>query len=247
MIKLILLSFLCLALNGPVYGHSEEANPDCLTAGSVKIKLSINVPPGACGCDSTENGEEQNLCLGLENSQKISDAVLDVLKRNPESSYDVIKNLQLHRFIYGMEYNDFSKNIKDNDFSFDGYAELKELVGKYKICKKECKVYFTLRKALRENAANAKITEEKNADGDSKTITVEGDVIVLGDSIKEIQELLVRDIQVTNVVFKAKTFLADVNLPNALWHGKFVRVEAENMMITATSVWDVDGCTYRLF
>jgi hypothetical protein len=248
MIKLILIAFLCFALSGPVYGDSEEEEPaksDCLTAGSAKIKLSINVPPGACGCPDDDDEEAASLCLGLENSQKISDAVQNIIKSN-EDSYDVIQKLKLHRFMYGMEYNDFSANIKDNDFDLVGFAELKELVEKYKICKKECKVYYTLRKSLRDDSASATVEEIKNADGKTKTITVTGKLVILGDSINEVQEKMVKDIQVTGVTIKATTLIADVNLMNALWHGKKLRIEATNLVTVANRVIDVSACMYYL-
>jgi GTPase SAR1 family protein len=247
MIKLILIAFLCFALNGPVYGHSEEeepAKPDCLTAGSAKIKLSINVPPGACGCPDDDDEDGASLCLGLENSQKISDAIQNIIKSNGDS-YDVIQKLKLHRFMYGMEYNDFSANIKENDFDLVGFAELKELVEKYRICKKECKVYYTLRKSLRDDSASAVVEEIVN-DDNTKTIVVTGNLVILGDAINEIQEKMVRDIQITGVTIKASTLIADANLMNALWHGKKLRIEASNLVTVASRVIDVSACMYYL-
>lgn len=245
MIKLILIAFLCFALSGPVYGSDDDAQSDCQTAGSARIKLSINVPEGACGCDSDDDEETEDRCLGLENSQKISDALLNVLDKNGHS-FDVIQKLLIHRFIYGLEYNDFSDNIKNNDFEFEGYAKLKRLVEKYRVCKKECKVYFTLRKALRENAASSgSIVEIVNDDG-TKTLIVEGSVIILSDSVKDVQERIVSDSRYTSVVFKASTFISDTHLMNALWHGKTLRVEAENFIAaTKTSLWSVEACMYQ--
>lgn len=244
MIKLILVAFLCFALSGPVYGTDDE-QPDCQIAGNARIKLSINVPEGACGCDSDEDEDSENRCLGLDNSQKISDAVLNVLDKNGHS-YDVIEKLMIHRFIYGLEYNDFSDNIKNNYFNFEGYADLKELVQKYRVCKKECKVYYTLRKALRENSASAgSLSETVNGDG-TKTLTVDGNFIILSDTVKDVQEKIVKDSRYTKVVFKASTFVSDVHLMNALWHGKVVRIEAENVIAgTKTSMWNVEACKYR--
>ena len=253
MIKLILIAFLSFALSGQVYGHSasssgedvkaEEWDPDCQVAGSAKIKLSINVPPGGCGCPSDEDEEKENLCLGLDNSKKISDALLNILDWN-DHSYDVIEALQITQFMNGMEYNDFSDNIKNNDFTFAGFAELKELVETYRVCRKECQVYFTLRKTLRENAAVASTEESVNAYGTLDFI-VKGDLIILSDSIKEIQEQLVRESQYTDVIIKAKTFIADVNLMSNVWHGKHLRVEATNFLIGAKTVlWDLESCKY---
>lgn len=244
MIKLILIAFLSLALSGPVYGHDDES-ADCYP-GNARIKLSISVPAGACGCDSDEEeGEKEDLCLGLENSKKISDAVLNVLELN-DHSYDVIDKLLIHRFVYGLEYNDFSDNIKNNDFEFEGFAELKELVEKYKVCKKECKVYFTLRKALRENAADTNMAEVNNEGEDTQSITLEGKIVILGDSVKELQEKIVTNNKVTKVVIKTKTFIGDVNLFNAIWHGKHIRVEAENFIAASKNTfWDVSACMYQ--
>lgn len=254
MIKLILIAFLSFALSGQVYGHStsssgedvreaEEWDADCQVAGSAKIKLSINVPPGGCGCPSDEDEEKEDLCLGLDNSKKISDALLNILDWN-DHSYDVIEALQITQFMNGMEYNDFSDNIKNNDFPFAGFAELKELVQMYKICKKECQVYFTLRKTLRENAAVASTEESVNVYGTLDFI-VKGDLVILSDSIKEIQEQLVRESQYTDVIIKAKTFIADVNLMRDVWHGKHLRIEATNFLIGAKTVlWDLESCKY---
>jgi hypothetical protein len=246
MIKLILIVFLSLALSESVYAKKDNAeelsefDPNCQIAGSVKVKLSINVPPGACGCPSEE--ESTDLCLGLENSKKISDAVLNVLAANG-NSWDVISSLQIHKFMSGMDYTDFANNIKSNDFEFEGFSELKDLVTTYRICKKECKVYFTLRKSLRENSADAetKVFEE----GDLKELIVDGDLIILSDIIKEIQEQIVKDIAFTKVTMKAKTFIADALLPGSIWHGKTLRIEATNFLVASKTVaWDVTGCEY---
>jgi hypothetical protein len=241
MIKLILIVFLSLALSESVYAKKDNAeelsefDPDCQIAGSVKVKLSINVPPGACGCPSEE--ESTDLCLGLENSKKISDAVLNVLEANGHS-WEVISSLQIHKFMSGGDYN-----IKNSDFEFEGFSDLKDLVSTYRICKKECKVYFTLRKSLRENSADAKIEVVEN--GDLKELNVEGDLVILSDAIKEIQEQLVKDIAFTKVNIKATTFFADALLPSSIWHGKALRIEAKNFLVASKTVaWDVTGCKY---
>lgn len=244
MIKLILIAFLSLALSGTVSAHKDNSeelknfDPNCQIAGSVKVKLSINVPPGACGCPSEE--ESEDLCLGLENSKKISDAVLHVLEANGHS-WEVIDALLVHRFMAGMEYNDFASNIKNNDFEFEGYEDLKTLVETYKVCKKECKVYFTLRKAFRENSANANVEVIEN--GDLLELNVAGDLVILSDAVQEIQEQLVRDIRFSKVVIRTKTFIADALLPNSIWSGKELRIEAENFLVAnRVVIWDVSGC-----
>jgi hypothetical protein len=255
MIKFILIAILSFALSGTVIAHDEELeilqqqeddlkqdelnafDPECQIAGSVKVKLSVKVPPGGCGCPEDEDESTDN-CLGIENSKKISDAVIDILHANGDS-YDVISALQIPAFLSGGEYNSFADNIKQNDYEFEGFADLKELVETYKICKKECKVYFTLRKALRENAADAAMNEENQDDG-TKTLTIAGPVVVLSDIVVEVQSKLMRDIQITNVVFDTPTFFADSNLPNTYWHGKKLTIRATNFVITTSTVaWDL--------
>lgn len=241
MIKLILIAFLSLALSGPVHGHDDE--PAECYPGQARIKLSIKVPEGACGCSSDEEEEEEeNVCLGMENSKKISDAILYIL-RNNDDTYDVLTKLSLHKFMYGLDYSDFEDIIKDNDFDLNGFAELKELVEKYRVCKRECKVYFTLRKTLQEEAAYAIIREEENGDGFRTLILdgAEGKLVILGDSIKELQEMIVSDAYINTVTIKAPTIIADVDLLPGIWHGMHIRVEAENFLATAKrSKWDVE-------
>jgi hypothetical protein len=244
MIKLILIAFLSFALSevSAHHKHNEEElsdfDPNCQIAGSVKVKLSVNVPPGACGCPDEE--ESEDLCLGMENSKKISDALLSVLEASGDS-WEVINALQIHRFIAGMDYQDFANHIKNSEFSFEGFEELKELVSKFRVCKKECKVFFTLRKAFRENSANAQVQVVEN--GDHLELSVNGNLVILSDAIKEIQEQLVKDIRYNKVVIKTKTFFADALLPNHIWSGKHLRVEAETFVVVSKNVlWDMTGC-----
>lgn len=253
MIKFILIAILSFALSATVIAQDEleqmkqddldNFNPDCQLAGSVRVKLSVKVPTGGCGCPEEEEEHSTDNCLGVENSKKISDTVLDILHANGDS-YDVISALKIPAFLSGGKYSAFAENIKQNDFEFEGFSELKELVEKYKICKKECKVYFTLRKALRENAANAEMKEETHDDG-TKTLTISGTVVVLSDVVVEIQSKLLKDIQITSVVFDTTTFFADSNLPNTYWHGKKLNVRATNFVITVSTVaWDLHPCKY---
>lgn len=141
-----------------------------------------------------------------------------------------------------LSYARFASNIKASSFDYVGFDKLQRLVKKFKVCKNICKVLFELRQTLRAEAANAVVYEDTNGDG-TKTITVNGDLILLNDIIGAVQNLLNADLTINKVVFNTTTFIADSNLDNSEWHAIFVTVLTTNFVVPQTTFWDVSALT----
>jgi hypothetical protein len=254
MFKLILtIAILSVAVHGQ--SGSEEASSEVAEAatgtcnsvcgGKTKIKLEIEVPSG-CGGGGGSLVPAEDLCLGAKNSKKISKCVLNVLHQNPDHSYQILKDLKIIEFVYStMRYGEWADNIKENDFDYVGYPRCQKLVSKFTICKKVCKVYASLRKALREHAADAVI--ETYASEEGNYIEVTGELILLGDAAAEVESRLAADATIKEVRFLCKTFIADGNLMNDQWHGINVYVESREFIVPIPIYWDVTtGKSYEI-
>lgn len=199
--------------------------------------------PGSSSQEGSGSTEEttkkpEDLCLGSENSLKISKNLLKLLVNNSDKTFEILTNLRIIDFMYAnIGYNDFSANIKNNDYSYTGYEKLKSLVKKYRVCKKVCKVYSQLRQALLQNAAYASIVQ------DSGTVTVNGDFTIVSQIRQKIEELINGGTPVTNVNFVADTFIADDNLMSSVWGGVIVNVKATNFIIPRDLLWDASAKT----
>lgn len=251
MIKFTLLALLCFSLGNEILARFEEDK-----VGSDGYRLEVSYNDGNC-CkdlkDPNESPEDEPVCLNSKNSQLISDQTLVVLKR-AESSYDSIKALRIPEFMIGaITYQEWADNILFGNYNFDGFAKLKQLVSKYVLCKKVCKVFFFLRQALREHTATAEfdntyetvfVTETESYD--LRFLKVSGDLIVLGDVRKDIE----LNFQVANddgepfagVVFEAETMIIDSHLlENKGWAGKFIRIDVNNVIVPRNYGFYVGG------
>lgn len=259
MFKLILT----LALFAVAYGQYDEATPyeegeptevtndlgdgvavtsgSCSNAcGMTKIKLEIEVPSGGCGGGPISPPED--LCLGSKNSKKISKATLGVLHRNPDYTFSVLKDLKIIDFMYScIKYHDFVDNIKNNEFGYVGFPRLKSLVTKYKVCEKVCKVYATLRKALREHAAQSQVYVEANAYGQD-VVKVYGDLIILSEALPKILQAFEEDPTLAGAEFHSNTLIFDANLLD-VWSGKFVELQALDLILVGDYMIDVSAPT----
>lgn len=185
-------------------------------------------------------------CLATKNSAKISKAVLDVIHQNGDT-YEVLKTLKIIDFMSGnIVYEEFADNIKDNDYELVRYETLQQLVRRYKICKKVCKVYYELRKAIRENAANAELHINPKENGKVKII-ISGNLIVLSDILTELEEQLMSDPSIDEIEFSCDTFIIDSDLFNSVWHGKIVSSVSINLIVVRDITWDVRGARGEFF
>lgn len=245
MFKLIvIIAVLCLAFDEQVRGESSEASCDDECNGGATIQFSIDVAGGA-NCDEDDAAPEEEIveedtCLGSKNSKRISKALLKVLHGNGDL-YQVLLDLKIIDFMYDLlSYQEFADHIKESDLDYEGFARLKKLVTKFKVCKKVCKVYFQLRKTLRDHAANAQLNENAN-DNEQTVITVTGDLI-LYDDVREELENYIKDRQnVVAVNFEATTFILDSSMRQSVWHGKHVNFKAENFIVPREVMINVAG------
>ncbi|CRK92190.1 CLUMA_CG005764, isoform A [Clunio marinus] len=217
----------------PQYDGEESYDWDCEKGDcglqQTQIKFSIDVPKG--GCEDT--------CLGAENSEKISKALLDVLVA-ADYSYDVIMDLMLIDFMYGnLKYEDFADNIKEKDYPYQGYQVLQELVRTYRVCEKVCKVYAQLRLALQQNAANAELYEYPYDDG-TKAIIITGKLMILNHMQSQIEEIL-DDKSIIQVAFQSDTIILDSSLAQEKWHGKHILIEGISVIVPLSIIIDVTG------
>lgn len=255
MFKLILtVALFTIALKEPVFGEEAivpytEVTNDlgdgvAVTSGScsspcgmTKIKLEIEVPSGACGAAAPA----EDLCLGVKNSKKISRSTLNVIHKNPDYTFAVLKDLKIIDFMYScIKYNDFAENIKNNDFGYVGYPRLKKLVSKYTVCSKVCKVYATLRKALRSHAADAEV-QPGTDDAGNNVVIVNGDLVILNDVLDEIKALFANDPTLTGVKFQTNTFICDANMLGDDWAGKAITINAEDFILVDNYMIDVSA------
>lgn len=255
MFKLILtVALFTIALKEPVFGEEAitpytEVTNDlgdgvAVTSGAcsspcgmTKIKLEIEVPSGACGVAAPV----EDTCLGVKNSKKISRSTLNVIHKNPDYTFAVLKDLKIIDFMYScIKYHDFAENIQNNDFGYVGYPRLKKLVSKYTVCQKVCKVYATLRKALRTHAANAEVYTELDEAGNN-VVKVNGDLIILNDVLESIKNLFAEDSTLTGVEFIANTFIADANMLGEDWAGKSIAIYAVDFILVDNFMFDVSA------
>lgn len=245
MFKLILaIALVAVTVHGQSGSHEvavagESGGGSCNSpcGGKTKIKLEIIVPSGGCGGQAPV---EDN-CLGVKNSKKISRAILNVLARNEEYSFDVLTNLQIIEFTYGIiDYQTFADNIKNNDFDYVGYPRLKKFVNKYEVCKSVCKVYAVLRKALRENAATASV-ELNTDDNGNLNVNVVGDLIILNDATEQILGYLNSEPSVMTVNFISKIFIVDTNILGGPFAGKNINVDTVDFLVPTDVTWDISG------
>lgn len=225
MIKLIIYTVLCIALSGPVLSKISEKR-----IGDDGYHLIV---------DLDDNRPCEDKCLATKNSKKISDAILHVLHK-AKNSYDVLADLMIIEFIYDqIDYKEWAENIKNNDFEYEGYEKLQNLVKRYKVCQKVCKVYSQLRKALRQHAGAAKMYENDSPDG-SKDIEIVGDLCILEDFIDDLERFISQDRAFQRIVFHCPIFIADTNLKQEKWTGMDVQVNADLTVVPRQFVsWDV--------
>lgn len=159
MIKLIAIAALCFVV-GQVSANVVEKK-----VGKNGFTLTINIDNGCCCDNSTESSSEESSeessgsnesdsssgeddrCLGSGNSKIISDAVIKVLDKNGHS-YQCIKDLHYDWFVFmEMGYEDWAEYIKENNFDYEGYKELQELIKYFYVCDGiKCEVYCKLEK-----------------------------------------------------------------------------------------------------
>jgi hypothetical protein len=226
MIKLLFLAVLCIALYEPVQSKVKEERS------KTNYKLSIDFDDNKC-CENT--------CLGTRNSKKISNAVLALIHANGQS-YAVLKELKILDLMYDhINYQKWSAWIKGGDYGYPGFKKLQRLVNRYKVCKNVCKVFFQLRKAIRDHAGDDAtyqlgITENRN-----KIVKATSGLIVLADIRDALEILLSENPRIVEIQFEGTTFVADATLRRKYWGGKRISVKAQTVVIPKNIIWDVRG------
>lgn len=227
MIKFILIAVLCVAL-------AERASAKIVEkrVGKDGYKFVLDTDDDRC-CEDT--------CLATENSKKISNAIINIIHSNEDIIHEVLRELRILDFLYEfISYQDFADWITNNDYSYIGYERLQQMVKRYKICKKVCKVYHQLRKAIEEQAAEVQMFEIVNEDG-TKTLQVVGNLVVLGDILVDLENYFINDHDYTKVEFVCKTFIADVNFDQDNWSGKNIVVTSDVFIVPVDIVFDTSA------
>jgi hypothetical protein len=244
MIKFTLLALLCFSLGDGILGKFHEDK-----VGSDGYHLEISYNDGTCCKDTKDpeaSPEEEPVCLNSKNSKLIADQVLVVLKR-AEQSYESIKALRIPEFMIGrITYQEWADNVIFGNYQLDGFAKLKQLVSKYVLCKKVCKVFFFLREEIRNHAATNVDFEDESDPNFGRFLKVSGDLVVLSDVRKdiEIQFQAAEDdgAPFQGILFEAETMIIDSNLlENKGWAGKLVRLDAASVIVPKNYGWYVAG------
>lgn len=227
MIKFILIVVLCVALTERASAKIEEK-----IIGKDGYRLSLDTDDDRC-CEDT--------CLATANSKKISDAILYTIHANEDIIFEVLRELKILDFLYGfIQYQEFADWIVANDYNYIGYERLQSLVKRYKVCKKVCKVYYQLRKAIKGHAAEAQLYEIVNEDG-SKTIEVSGNLIVLSDVLSDLEGYFRNDHDYTTVEFTCRTFIADIDFRQEYWSGRNIIVKSTVFIVPVDVVFDTSA------
>jgi hypothetical protein len=226
MIKLLFLAVLCIALYEPVHAKVKEEKS------KHSYKLSINFDENKC-CQDT--------CLGTRNSKKISHAVLAIIHANGHS-YAVLKEMRILDLMYDhITYNAWADYIKGGDFEYPGAKKLQRLLGRYKVCKNVCKVFFQLRKTIRDHAGDDATYLIGFNPQKYKIVKATSGLIVLADLRDALETLLAENPRIVEIQFEANTFIADATLRRKVWGGKSISVKATTVVIPKNIIWDVRG------
>lgn len=182
-------------------------------------------------------------CLNSENSRKIIDALLDVLDKC-HNSLQCLLDLGVINYMYSFSlYQNFSANIKDHDYSYEGFFKLQKYVYEFELCKKECKVFYELRKALIDRtAAYVSVDQIENDDG-SVDCVVQGDtMIVLSVFIDRLKSCISDDI-VSGFQIISQTLIIDDDMDNVDFHGMNAHFEADTIFVPYDTTCDFRGLT----
>ena len=246
MIKFVLLALLSFSLNDEIFGRFEEDK-----VGSDGYHLELKFDDGVCCKDKkAEDASPENepICLNTKNSQLIADQTLIVLKR-ADTSYEALKALKIPEFMISkITYQEWAANIEYGNYNFEGFSKLKDLVTKFVLCKKVCKVFFFLRESLRVHAAETNFDDHIEDFGDyqEKYIKISGDLVILGDVRKALELNMAANEAdgqpYSGVLFEAETMIIDSNLlDNKGWAGKNILLDVENVIVPKSYSWFVDG------
>jgi hypothetical protein len=245
MIKFILLALLCFTLSDQISAKFQEDK-----VGHDGYRLEAKFDDETCCKDTKKKDaspEVVQVCLDSKNSKKIADAVIAVIQKASMigQSYEVVKALRIPEFMVSkITYQEWAENIEHITYNFEGFSKLQQLVTKYVLCKKVCKVFFHLRDALRQHAATADLDEVPLTDTTSE-IAVTGDLIVLGDIRKDIEHAFLAPPAgktYTQVRFSCDTLIIDANLLDTNgWAGINIVIDCDNVIVPKRSAWYVDG------
>lgn len=224
MIKLLLIVVLAFALQEPVSGKVDEqflGNDGYYFLWDYDSEKLCNA-----------------VCLDINNSRKVARALLYLLHAN-EDLPNLVTDIRLVDFMYRfITYNDFAEHIKANDFSYEGYARLKVLVSKFRVCGDKPKVLKQFRMGLASDAADTiQFYGDTQEDG-TTVVSVYGNFILLSEIIGDLENLVV-DPSIRSVQFHANVMIADANMEQSIWHGQAVDVTANLLASPYQVSWDV--------
>lgn len=226
--KLLLFAVLCVAFASSAQGKPKDD------------KFILDLDDTRC-CKTK--------CLNSKNSKKIIDALLDVLEKC-HNSLQCLLDLQVFDYMYSyILYQNFSANIRDNDYPYDGYFKLQKYIYEFQLCKKECKVFYELRKALIDRTeAYVSVNKVDYENGtvicrvESRDESEDSSMLVLSvfqDRLKK----CCSDPIVSGFLIKTQTLVMDDYMDNADYHGKNAEFNAYTIFVPYDTRCDFRGLT----
>lgn len=220
--KLLLFAVLCVAFASSAQGKPKDG------------KFILDLDDTRC-CKTK--------CLNSQNSKKIIDALLDLLEKC-HNSLQCLLDLMVFDYMYSyILYQNFSANIRDHDFPYDGFWKLQKYVYEFELCKKECKVFYELRKALIDRtAAYVSVNKVQDANG-TVTCRVDsssGTMLVLSVFLDRLTSCCSDD-DVSGFVINTETLVMDDYMDNADFHGKDATFIANNIFVPYDTICNFTG------
>lgn len=186
-------------------------------------------------------------CLDSKNSKKITDALLEVLDKS-NNSLQCLQDLLVIDYMYMLvTYQQWADNIKERDLPYEGFYKLQKYVYEFELCKKECKVFYELRKALVDRtAALVSVDQIVKDDGSLVCFMVSSTLLVLSVFSDRLKACC-RDGNVSGFEIHGQTLIIDDYIYREDFHGLNALFDAVTLIVPYDSKCDVRGLTGTLF
>lgn len=220
--KLLVFAVLCVAFASLSQGKSKE-----------KFELDLD----DTRCCKTK-------CLNSKNSKKIIEALLQVLD-NSHNSLQSLRDLLVIDYMFSfVTYQTFAKNIKEHDFpQYEGFFTLQKYVYEFQLCKKECKVFSELKKALVERtAAGVTVDKIENEDG-SLTCVIESLSCLIYSVVASRLLECIKSGDVSGFEIHSQTLVIDDYMNRDDFHGLNALFDADTLIIPYDTKSDFRGLT----
>lgn len=186
-------------------------------------------------------------CLDSKNSKKITEALLNVLD-NSNNSLQSLRDLKVIDYIYSfVTYQDFAANIKENDFAYEGFFKLQKYVYEFELCKKECKVFYELRKALLDRTANEVTVDQMPNDDGSSTCVVNSPTFLCLSAVLDRVKECIKEEGVKGFEIHSQTLVIDTYMHVSDFHGMNALFDADTMIVPYDTTCDFRGQTGMIF